>query len=115
MAVVAKHTGKALIVRLEGELDLHSVEPFKEVVAEAFAADESLRHLILKMNAVTFMDSSGVGAILGRYREIRERGGTMALIGLQAPVRKVFDLSGMARLIAVFDSEREALADLTTR
>ncbi len=112
MGVVAKRIGQTLIVYLDGEFDLHAAGPFKTVVADAFARDERLRHLIIKMSDVTFMDSSGVGAILGRYRDLRERGGRLMVVGLQMPVRKVFDFSGMSRVISVFESEGHALASL---
>lgn len=112
LALVTKRVGQTLVIALEGELDLHSVEPFKEAVAEAFAANQDLRHLVIKMNDVTFMDSSGVGAILGRYRDLRERGGQVAVVGMNAPIRKVFDLSGMSRVISVFHTEQEALTKL---
>jgi len=110
LGVVAKRIGRVLVVHLDGELDLHTAEPFKEAVAEALAQDRSLRHLVVTMNRVTFMDSSGVGALLGRYREIAERGGRLALVGLQLPVKRVFELSGMSGIISVYDSEGQALA-----
>lgn len=112
MNLHATRTGRALIVRLDGELDLHTVEPFKEAVADALAREPTLCHLILLMQQVTFMDSSGIGAILGRYRDIKERGGRVAVVGLQPAVRRIFELAGMNRVINHYSSEREALAKL---
>lgn len=112
MNLHATRAGRALIVRLDGELDLHTVEPFKEAVAEALAREPTVCHLILQMQQVTFMDSSGIGAILGRYREVKERGGRIAVVGLQPAVRRVFELAGMNRIINHYATEREALAKL---
>lgn len=112
MAVVIKKSGAALVVHLGGELDLHTAGPFREVVSDALAQDPKLRHLVLMMDNVTFIDSSGIGAILGRYREVREKGGHVAAVGLQTPVKKVFDLSGISRVISLYDSEGQALASL---
>ena len=52
-----------------------------------------------------FMDSSGLGVILGRYRTLRLRGGTVALMHLSPQVKRVYDLSGMARIIPVIREE----------
>ena len=112
MSVSAKRLGQTLLVRLEGELDVHSSEPFKETVSRAFATDRRLRHIVLLMNGVTFVDSCGVGAILGRYRDAAARGGRLAVVGLQVPVRRVFELSGMLRLLPEYESEGQALANL---
>ena len=112
MSLQSLRTGKALIVRLAGEFDLHAAHPFKEAVADALALDPGLTHLVIQMQQVTFMDSSGVGAILARYRDVKARGGVLAVVGLQPAVRKVFDLSGMGRVIPVYATEGEALAHL---
>lgn len=112
MSVSAKRLGQTLLVRLDGELDLHSSEPFKHTVLQAFASDRRLRNVVLLMNGVSFVDSSGVGAILGRYRDAVARGGRLAVVGLQIPVRRVFELSGMLRILSVYETEGQALANL---
>ena len=48
---------------------------------------------------MTFMDSSGIGVILGRYRQLRDRGGSVAVKNLNPQVEKVFTLSGMRQVI----------------
>lgn len=112
MGLRVKRFGKTLLVYLEGELDVHTAAPFKEKITDELAAGVPPTNLVLLMDKVSFVDSSGVGAILGRYREIQAHGGRMAVVGLQLPVKKVFELSGMTKIISVHDSEGEALASL---
>jgi len=112
LSVSAKRLGRTLLVRLDGELDVHSSEPFKKTVMHAFASDRRLCNVVLLMHGVTFVDSSGVGAILARYRDAAARGGRLAVVGLQVPVRRVFELSGMLKILPVYESEGEALAHL---
>lgn len=112
MRVELKRLGDTLLVYLEGEIDLHTAQPFREAVANAFATEGRLKNLVLLMQGVTFIDSTGVGAILGRYREVQARGGRMAAVGLQLPVKRVFELAGMPKIIRVCNSEGEALASL---
>ncbi len=112
MSVRTKRLGQTLLVHLDGELDLHSSEPFKQTVLQAFASDRRLRNVVLLMNGVSFVDSSGVGAILGRYRDAVARGGRLAVVGLQVPVKRVFELSGMLKILPEYESEGHALANL---
>ena len=95
MSASLKVLGETLIVRLDGELDLHSASTFREAVTMAFHERAHLRNLVLLMHDVSFIDSTGVGAILGRLKEVKGRGGRLAVVGLQAPVKRIFAMSGL--------------------
>lgn len=112
MSPSLKISGETLIVRLDGELDLHTSSEFRDAVTAAFQERARLKNLVLLMHDVTFVDSTGVGAVLGRLKEVTGRGGRMAVVGLQAPVRRIFAMSGLLKLIPVHDSESQALAGL---
>ena len=70
--------------------------------------DESIRCLILDFSTLTFMDSSGIGVILGRYRLLRDRGGTVAVIHMNPHIARIFHMSGMDRVIKQLDRQQEA-------
>ncbi len=89
-------------VALEGELD-HCTAPLVRARLDRVLDDPRITHLTLDLRALTFMDSSGVGVLLGRLKLLRERGGTLAVRGMPPPVEKLFRLSGMHRVIAVED------------
>ncbi|MBO8140998.1 MAG: anti-sigma factor antagonist [Firmicutes bacterium] len=111
MRMEARRVRDSLIVRLNGELDLESAGPFRTLVQEELDGSGRIRHLILDLRGVRFVDSSGVGAILGRYREIRtRRDGQMVILGPRPPVRRVLELAGLLRLVAVADTQQQALA-----
>ena len=93
-----------LLVRLEGELDQCS--GIRRDI-DALLQDPSVRHLVLDMARMPFMDSSGIGVVLGRYRLLCLRGGSVALMHLTPQVRRIYDLSGMAQIIPVIE-EKEA-------
>lgn len=107
-----KVLGETLIVTLDGELDVHSASEFRAAVTGAFDERPRLRNLVLLMHGVTFVDSSGIGAILGRLKEVSARGGRLAVVGLQTPVERAFAMSGVLKRISVHDSEGQALASL---
>ncbi len=100
-----------LVVRIDGEIDLSTAPQFRAGVEHAL--DRTMaRDLILNMKSVSFVDSSGLGAILGRYRRVSQAGGRMALCSVMGRVKPVLELSGLRRIMPLFDSEREALASL---
>ena len=98
----------SVILRLDGELDLASADPFRNAADRALAATGS-RRLILNLEGVTFIDSSGLGAILGRYRRISQAGGKMGIIGAAPQVLTILELSGILKIIPLYDSEGQAL------
>lgn len=111
MQMEARRMADSLIVRLEGELDLHTADAFRAFVRAEMEAAGRVRNLILDLRGVPFIDSSGIGAILGRCREIREeRAGRVVALGPRRPVRRVMEMAGLLRLVDVAETQREALA-----
>lgn len=104
----ARH-GSWWVARLSGDLDVASSEPFRDALDREMSA-QGLRDLCLNLSDVSFVDSSGVGMILGRYRRLRAMGGRMAIAGARPAVRAVLELAGVHRVVPLFESEPEALA-----
>lgn len=100
-----------LVVRLAGELDLHTSAELRQQVERELSAGR-VRALVLDLAGVTFLDSSGLGFILGRYRRMTERSGRMALSGAVPHVRSVLELSGILKILPLYGSWREGLAAL---
>src|SRR5690606_4183646 len=103
------YQGDTLIARLSGELDLHAAPVFRKVIDEALEESPHLKNLVLNFQEVSFVDSSGLGALLGRYKLLQRRGGQMVAVSLQPRVRKLFEMSGLLKIIKVVDSEGKAL------
>lgn len=110
MKIEVERRGETLIVRCQGELDLHTAIQFREEVEAYLQRYKTICNLILNLDGVSFVDSSGLGVILGRYKEIRQRGGQMILVHLQPQVHRVFELSGLFKIMTLRRSEEEALA-----
>jgi stage II sporulation protein AA (anti-sigma F factor antagonist) len=102
---------RALIVRLKGELDHHTADVVKARMEEAISKEE-IRHLILSLKDLTFMDSSGLGVILGRYKQITSKGGKMVVCDLNPAVFRLFELSGLFKIVSIQDNERSAISSL---
>lgn len=107
MSFILHSKNRTLIVKVTGELDLVTAHHFRERVDRAM--DEIIGlYLIVDLSKVTFIDSSGLGVILGRFRKIKAKGGHMILVGLSTNVRRILELSGILSFIPVCTSEADA-------
>jgi stage II sporulation protein AA (anti-sigma F factor antagonist) len=102
---------KNLIVRLKGELDHHTAINFRQVVEKELEKDIT-KNLILNMENLTFMDSSGIGAILGRYKQVKAKGGQVIICGLGRHNKKILEMGGLLKIIPVSSDENKALESL---
>ena len=91
--------GRTLVVRISGDLDLESAPAFRDKIDNVLTEYEMINKLVLNLAEVNFVDSSGLGAILGRYKKMRSRGGFMYLTEVEPSVSKVFELSGLFKII----------------
>lgn len=105
MIIVTEGRDHYLIVRLKGEFDMAVVPDFKKKVIQEMK-EKNLKNLILNLEHVDFIDSTGIGAILGRYRYLQERGGEVILVGLNSRLERIFTLSGILKLLPVYDNEQ---------
>ncbi|MBD2861377.1 anti-sigma F factor antagonist [Paenibacillus oceani] len=106
-----EHQRRTLIVRLKGELDHHTAETVKVKMEEAILRGD-VNHVVLSMKDLSFMDSSGLGVILGRYKLITSRGGKMVVCDVNPAVYRLFEMSGLFKILSIQDNERLALSSL---
>ena len=100
-----------LCIRLSGELDHHAADQLREQ-ATAALNHTGIRHIVLNLEGLTFMDSSGLGVILGRYKQIKQLNGEMIVCAISQPIQRLFDMSGMFKIISLERSEEFALERL---
>lgn len=111
MGVEFSYHDSCLVATLKGDLDIASV-PRVRAEMEAALLQPGRKNLVLDLSGVTFMDSSGLGFLLGRYRLLSEQGGKVAVAGARAQVRRVLDLSGLAKIMPVTETVAEAVERL---
>lgn len=99
---------KTTIARVCGELDMVVADVFRKEV-DATMEQNCSDNIILNFEQVSFIDSSGLGVILGRYKKISLRGGKMAIVSAPVQVKRILEMSGVLGITGSFDSENEAL------
>ncbi len=100
--------GAIIVVKLSGEFDLSAADDCRRKIDET-VIKEGTRDLLFDMEKVDFIDSSGLGLILGRYRKATEKGGKVAISNASPKVIKILELSGIMRLIPVYPTTSQAL------
>ena len=95
---------KQLIFKIDEEIDHHSSEKIRK------RADYEIqvhipKKLIFDFENVTFMDSSGIGMLIGRYKLASMFGGKTSVVNVNAPIKKVLEMSGVLKLIPIEEIE----------
>lgn len=95
-----KKRGSSLIVYVPGELDHHFAQQvIKEVDGEL--SKGTVRHLVFDFTETTFMDSSGIGMLMGRRRLLGYSGGKVSAIHVSDRIKKIMELSGISKHIEI--------------
>lgn len=100
-----------LLIRLKGELDHHTAEQLRQQAENAIDKHE-IKHIVLNLEELHFMDSSGLGVILGRYKKIKKNNGEMIICAISPAVKRLFEMSGLFKIMQVELSEKNALQRL---
>ncbi len=93
-------SGNMLTAYLDGEIDHHSVQPVRESIDNAIDRNQP-NSLVLDFSDVTFMDSSGIGLIMGRFRETSRLGAQLYIFNPQPPIEKLLLIAGMDKLAKI--------------
>lgn len=88
---------ETLVATLTGEIDHHSADRIRSDIDDELRLYD-VKDLIFDFSDVTFMDSSGIGVVLGRYKKIRAMGGRVVIRGANSLVRKILEMSGVFML-----------------
>lgn len=107
MEISARIQNGVLICTLAGELDHHSAKEVKDLI-ETVIKNRGVKNLIFDFSALKFMDSSGIGVIIGRYKLISALGGQVAIVSKNRVIDRLLNMSGIHKLIPVFSKLEDA-------
>jgi stage II sporulation protein AA (anti-sigma F factor antagonist) len=101
---------QTLFLRLNGELDMNTTENLRQAIDNEIER-RGIRTVILNLEDVSFIDSSGLGVILGRYKKLLPMGGKIMISNVPPHIYKVMELSGLPKIIRFFSDETQSLED----
>jgi stage II sporulation protein AA (anti-sigma F factor antagonist) len=95
--------GSTLVAFLSGELDHHFAGYAREKL-ERELVKATTRNVVFDLTGLSFMDSSGIGVIFGRYSHVKKFGGRAAIICSNRKIRSILEMSGILKQIPVFEN-----------
>jgi anti-sigma B factor antagonist len=96
------------IIEVGGEIDVYTAPKLRERITEL--VDEGYRKLIIDLEKVEFMDSTGLGVLVGGLKRVRTNEGSLELICTQERLLKIFRITGLGKVFAIHSSQAEATA-----
>lgn len=96
-----------LYVRMDGELDQYAVDNLRIRIMELIEKYQ-IKYMVLNFNKLQFMDSSGVGFIIGRYNRLKQDHGGVILCSLNEHIRRLVMLSGLNKICVIKKDENDA-------
>ena len=98
---------KLLFCEITEEIDHHTTEKMRRMLDDEIERYIP-RKIIFDFDKVSFMDSAGIGMILGRYKMIRLLGGTVEMINVNSGIKKIFEMSGIPKIIPINENKKMA-------
>jgi len=97
-------------LELEGEVDVYTVPLLRQEVMDQ--VDKGIKRVIVNLAAVEYIDSTGLGILIGGVKRLKEQSGTMVLVGPSPRLSRIFDITGLNKIFGIYGTEAEALTAL---
>lgn len=104
--VESKARGDWIVVTVTGEVDVYTAPKLKDELVGLI--EEGKNQIVVDLEGVEFMDSSGLGVLVGALRRLKEREGTLALVCTKGPVLRILSITGLNKVFPVHQSVDEA-------
>lgn len=99
--------GNTLIVKVTGDMDHHNAGTLRSAIDREIR-QKPVKNLVFDLSELDFMDSSGIGLILGRYKRIKELEGNVFIAAARPEVERIINLSGLHKIIPLYDTIEKA-------
>jgi len=108
LSVSSSEQGGVTIVHVAGEIDVYTAPLLREVLDKQIA--EGRTDLVVDLEKVTFMDSTGLGVLVGRLKLVRGQNGSLRIVSAEERILKVFSITGLDKVFHIHPSIDEATA-----
>jgi anti-sigma B factor antagonist len=101
--------GNATILTLRGEIDVYTAPRLRQAIVDV--VDGGAQHVVLDMEKVEFLDSTGLGVMVEGLKRISGRDGTLSVVATQDKILKIFDITGLNKAFGMYGSVEEAVGE----
>ncbi|KAF0208886.1 MAG: STAS domain-containing protein [Actinomycetota bacterium] len=106
LSITTERDGDVCRISVQGEIDVYTSAALKDAIIGAI--EQGCINLIVDIDAVGFIDSSGLGVLVSGLRRVKENSGSMRVVCTKQNVLKIFRITGLDRVFPVFSSAEEA-------
>ena len=103
--------GNVLVIHISGELDHHNSVEIRNN-ADEIICKRRIIHILFDFEKTDFMDSSGIGVIMGRYKKVKDFGGSMGAVNTKNNIDKILLYSGLNKIVKHYDSIESAIEEM---
>ncbi|HPS57436.1 MAG TPA: STAS domain-containing protein [Spirochaetota bacterium] len=107
MDISSRAKGEVVILDISGEIDLYNAPEIKDIVNKLI--EQKKYNVIINLKEVTYIDSSGIGALISSLSNLKKYQGGLKIINVFASVKKVFELTKLTSFFEIYDLEDEAV------
>ncbi|NLC58542.1 MAG: STAS domain-containing protein [Armatimonadetes bacterium] len=105
---VNREAGGVPVIKLEGEVDIYTCPQLKDTIIHLI--DEGEYHIIIDMEKVPYIDSAGLGVLVGARRRVGEHDGSISIVNPNPSVYKVLEITRLTKIFDVYQDRDAALA-----
>lgn len=102
--------GNSLLININAEIDHHTSYLLREKMDKEINRKD-IKNIVFDFKNVSFMDSSGVGLIIGRYKVIEKIGGKVAIVNTNPKIKRIFEISGLFKIIRPYNDIQAAISE----
>jgi anti-sigma B factor antagonist len=107
LSLETRQENEHTVLEVGGEIDVYTAPKLRERITEL--VDQGNLDIIIDLEKVEFMDSTGLGVLVGGLKKIRTKGGSLSLVCTQERLLKIFRITGLGKVFAIHASQDEAL------
>ncbi len=108
LSLATRLQGDRAVIEVAGEVDVYSAPQLRERIGEL--VEQGHQHLVVDLQRVEFMDSTGLGVLVGGLKKVRAHQGSLNLVCTQDHLLKIFRITGLSKVFALHATQDEALA-----
>jgi anti-sigma B factor antagonist len=108
LSLSTRTEGDRTVVEVGGEIDVYTAPRLREQLVDLVA--DGKYHLVVDMERVDFLDSTGLGVLVGGLKRVRAHDGSLRLVCTQERILKIFRITGLTKVFPIHDSVEDAVA-----
>jgi anti-sigma B factor antagonist len=108
LTLTTRNVNGQVVVDVTGEIDVYTAPKLRDKITDLVA--KGVYDLVIDMEGVEFLDSTGLGVLVGGLKKVRAHDGSLSLVCTQDRLLKIFQITGLSKVFAIHDTAESALA-----